>query len=75
MARTEIDAANDYVAKKKKVLSKSAAAKEAVAGKDMGKPGKGFAAGVAKLTPKYGAARAKKIMGAKFQAMRRAGKL
>lgn len=78
MARDEIAAAKEFVAKKKhkhKVLSKSAAAKKAAAGEDLGKPGKGFDAMVAKLTPKYGEARAKKIAGAKFQAMRRAGQL
>ena len=77
MARDEVDAAKEFVSrrKKKKVMSKSEAAKKAARGKDMGKPGKGFDAMVAKLTPKYGAARAKKIAGAKFQAMRRAGQL
>lgn len=44
--------------------TKSSIVKKAIAGKDIGKKGKGFAAIVAKATPKYGAERAKKIAGA-----------
>lgn len=58
-----------------KILSKSVAAKQARKGTDMGKPGKGFAAIVKKTQGKYGKTRAKKIAGAVFQKMRRAGKL
>lgn len=65
---------------KPKVMSKSAAAKKAIAGKDMGKknvPGKtGFKAVTAKATKEYGSSAAgKKVAGAVFQKMRKAGKL
>lgn len=60
----------------KKVLSKSAAAKQARSGKDMGKPGKGFSKGVKELVASgHSAQSARKIMGAQFQRMRKAGKL
>lgn len=61
---------------KKKVMSKSAAAKKARKGVDMGKPGKGFAKIAASAGAKYGSAAAgKRVAGAIFQRMRRAGKL
>ena len=63
------------MAGKKHIMSKSAAAKAARAGKDMGKPGPGFANIVAKAKGKYGLARAKKIAGSVFQKKRRAGTL
>lgn len=50
--------------KKKKVMSKSAAAKKAAKGVDMGKPGKGFA----KIANKIGGEKASAYL-------RRAGKL
>ena len=53
-------------------MSKSTAAKQARKGKDMGKPGKGFAAIVKKTG---GGEKGKKIAGAIFQKMRKAGKL
>jgi len=56
-----------------KVMSASAAAKAARAGKDLGKKGPGFANIVEKATPKYGKTRAKKIAGAQFSAMRKKG--
>lgn len=56
-------------------MSKSQAAKEAAAGKDLGKPGKGFQQIVAKAEGKYGKASAEKIAGAQFQKQRKAGKL
>lgn len=59
----------------KKIMSKSTAAKNARAGKDIGKPGKGFAKIIAKTEGKYGKKVAEKIAGAKFQQMRKAGKL
>lgn len=60
----------------KKVMSKSAAAKKAAKGKDMGKPGKGFKKGVMTLVAGgKPLVNAKRIMGAMFQKMRRAGKL
>lgn len=55
----------------KKVMSKSVAAKQARSGKDMGKPGKGFAA----IANKIGGAKGKRIAGAVFQKMRKQGKL
>lgn len=58
-----------------KVMSKSQAAKKARKGADMGKPGKGFGAIVKQATGKYGAKVAKKIAGAQFWKMRKAGKL
>jgi hypothetical protein len=76
-AGDELDAAKMFVTRKKnRVMSKSEAAKKAAAGDDMGKPGKGFDAGVKRLIAKgYTSERARKIMGAQFQKMRRAGKL
>lgn len=60
----------------KKVMTKSMAAKKAVAGKDMGKPGKGFAMIASKAGKKYGSAMAgKKVAGAMFQKKRKAGTL
>lgn len=64
----------------KKVMSKSTAAKQASAGKDMGKPnvpGKtGFNTVAAKAAKEYGSAAAgKKVAGKIFQNMRKAGKL
>jgi len=56
-------------------MSKSMAAKQARAGKDLGHKGKGFAKIVAAVSPKYGEERAKKIAGAQFQKMRRKGML
>lgn len=62
--------------KKKKVMTKSQAAKKARSGADMGKPGKGFETGVKKMMGKgMSSKRAKKIMGAQFQKMRRKGML
>ena len=61
---------------KKKVMSKSAAAKKARSGADMGKPGPGFAKIAAKAGKEYGSAAAgKRVAGAVFQKMRKAGKL
>jgi hypothetical protein len=54
------------------VMSKSKAAKEARSGKDMGKPGKNFD----KIAAKSGGGeKGKRIAGAVFQKMRKAGKL
>lgn len=59
-----------------KVMSKSAAAKKARKGKDMGKKGKNFSKIAAKAGKKYGSAAAgDKVAGAIFQNMRKAGKL
>lgn len=60
----------------KEVMSKSKAAKEAKSGKDMGKPGKGFAKVAAKAGAEYGSKEAgDKVAGSVFQKMRKAGKL
>lgn len=60
----------------KKVMSKSAAAKKARSGADMGKPGKNFDKIAAKAGKKYGSAAAgKRVAGAIFQAKRRKGTL
>lgn len=60
----------------KKVLTKSAAAKKAKSGADLGKPGKNFKKVAAKATKEYGSASAgKKVAGAVFQKMRAKGKL
>lgn len=57
-------------------MSASQAAKKARAGTDMGSKGKGFDKGIAKLKKQGKSAEsAKNIMGAEFQAMRKAGKL
>ena len=57
-------------------MSKSEAAKKAVKGKDMGKPGKGFSKIVASATKQYGSVeKAKKVAGAIFQKLRKKGKL
>ncbi len=62
--------------KKKKVMTKSQAAKKARAGVDMGAPGPGFAKIAASAGAKYGSAAAgKRVAGAVFQAKRRAGTL
>lgn len=62
--------------KKPKVMSKSVAVKKAIAGKDMGKPGKNFSMIAAKAGKEYGSAEAgKKVAGAIFQKMRRKGTL
>lgn len=62
--------------KKPKVMTKSQASKKAVAGKDMGKPGKNFSKIAASAGKEYGSATAgKKVAGAIFQKMRKAGKL
>jgi len=61
----------DAMKKMKKVMSKSMAAKKADKGVDMGKPGKGFA----KIANKIGGEKGKRIAGAVFQKLRRAGKL
>jgi len=59
-----------------KVMSKSAAAKAARKGKDLGKPGKGFAKIAARAGAEYGSpAAGKRVAGAIFQKMRRKGKL
>lgn len=55
----------------KHMMTKSQAAKKAVAGKDMGKPGKNFN----KIANKIGGEKGKKIAGAIFQKMRRKGTL
>lgn len=61
---------------RKKVMSKSAAAKKARAGADMGKPGKNFNKIAAKAAKEYGSAAAgKRVAGAIFQKKRRAGTL
>lgn len=60
----------------KKAMTKSAAAKKARSGADMGKKGKNFSKIAAKAGKKYGSASAgKKVAGAIFQKMRKAGKL
>lgn len=60
----------------KKVMSKSAAAKKARSGKDMGKKGKNFNKIAQKAAAEYGSVSAgKKVAGAIFQKMRKAGKL
>lgn len=60
----------------KKVISKSSAAKKAVAGKDMGKKGKNFSKIAASAGKEYGSATAgKKVAGAIFQKLRKSGKL
>jgi len=59
-----------------KVMSKSKAAKSARKGTDMGKPGKNFGKIAANAGKEYGSAEAgKKVAGAVFQKMRKAGKL
>ncbi len=59
-----------------KILSKSQAIKKAKKGVDMGKKGKNFAKIAAKAGAKYGSAEAgKRVAGAIFQKIRRAGKL
>lgn len=61
---------------KKKILTKSQAAKKARKGTDLGKKGKNFAKIAAKAGKKYGSvATGKKVAGAIFQKMRKAGKL
>lgn len=61
---------------RKKVMSKSAAAKKARSGADMGKPGKNFNKIAAKAAKEYGSAAAgKRVAGAIFQKKRRAGTL
>lgn len=60
----------------KKVMSASTAAKKAKSGADMGKKGKNFSKIAAKAGKEYGSAEAgKKVAGAIFQKMRKAGKL
>jgi hypothetical protein len=60
----------------KNVLSKATAAKEAKSGKDMGKKGKGFEKVEEKAEKEYGSKDAgKRVAGAMFQKMRKAGKL
>lgn len=59
-----------------KVMTKSAAAKKARSGADMGKKGKNFAKIAAKAGQEYGSAEAgKRVAGAIFQKQRKAGKL
>lgn len=59
-----------------KVLSKSKAAKQAIAGKDMGKKGKNFSKIAKKAGKEYGSEEiGKKVAGAIFQKMRKKGKL
>lgn len=61
---------------KRKVMTRSQAAKAARAGKDMGKPGPGFATIAAKAGAKYGSkAAGERVAGSVFQKMRKAGKL
>lgn len=61
---------------KKKVMSASAAAKKAVAGKDLGKKGKNFDKIASSAAKEYGSAEAgKRVAGAIFQHLRKAGKL
>lgn len=61
---------------KPKVMSKPAAAKKAVQGKDMGKKGKNFSKIATKASKEYGSASAgKRVAGAIFQKMRKQGKL
>jgi hypothetical protein len=60
----------------KKIMTKSAAAKKARAGKDMGAKGKNFNKIAAAAAMKYGSVAAgKKVAGAIFQAKRRKGTL
>lgn len=62
--------------KKKKVMSKSEAAKKARAGDDLGKPGPGFKKVEEKAAKEYKSkATGKRVAGAVFQKMRKAGKL
>lgn len=64
---------SNYMAK---VMTKSAAAKKAIAGKDLGKPGKTFAKIEANAKKEYGSVAAgKKVAGAIFQKIRAKGKL
>lgn len=57
-------------------MTKSQAVKKAIKGKDMGKKGKNFSKIAAKAGAAYGSAAAgKKVAGAIFQKMRKAGKL
>jgi hypothetical protein len=61
---------------KKKIMSKSVAAKKARGGADMGKKGKNFKKVAAKAAKKYGSlAAGKRVAGAMFQHMRRKGML
>jgi hypothetical protein len=61
---------------KKKVMTKSQAAKKAIKGKDMGKKGKNFNKIAAKAGKEYGSAKAgKNVAGSMFQKMRKMGKL
>ena len=64
------------MATKKKVMSKSQAAKKARSGADMGKPGKNFSKIAAKAGKEYGSkAAGERVAGAIFNKMRKAGKL
>lgn len=57
-------------------MSSSTAASQARSGRDMGKPGKGFKKVQAKAAAEYGSEEAgKRVAGAVFQKMRKAGKL
>lgn len=57
-------------------MSKSQAAKKAIAGKDMGKKGKSFNKIAEKASKEYGSmAAGKRVAGSIFQKMRKAGKL
>jgi hypothetical protein len=57
-------------------MSSSTAARQARSGKDMGKPGPGFKKVQAKAAAEYGSeAAGKRVAGAVFQKMRKAGKL
>ena len=61
---------------KGKVMSKSAAAKKARAGADLGAPGKNFSKIAASAAKEYGSAAAgKRVAGAIFQKKRRKGTL
>ncbi len=61
---------------KGKVMSKSKAAKQAIKGKDMGKPGKNFSKIAAKAGKEYGNPLVgKKVAGSIFQKKRKAGTL
>lgn len=63
-------------AAKKKVMTKSQAAKKAAAGADMGKKGKNFSKIEEKAAAEYGSKEAgAKVAGAVFQKLRKKGKL
>lgn len=60
----------------KDLMTKSAAAKEAHSGKDMGKKGKNFEKVADKAEKEYGSKKSgEKVAGSIFQKMRKSGKL